>query len=450
MTIGCTAYRKIARREFLRVGGAGLFGLSCASLLEAQAKPVGPRARQMIVLWLLGGPPHIDMFDMKPDAPEEIRGAWKPIQTKLPGLLTNELMPGIAQVADKLTILRSVNAVGYHGAPDAHTLEGTWPYLTGNLRAKEGMGPAHPSYANVKARLQPGPVDVPAYVALAGDASDGLRSLRSYLGAASDPMPLQAGVSNDHLAQMLAPPPAKLDVPTLERRADLLRSLDQQLQHLDRSEPLIAGLDKYKQQAFALLRSSKLRQALDLKNEPPKSAARYGDNDWGKRTLAARRLLEAGVPCIFLCFNGWDFHGSAGRPNGTYDEASRCFSRFDALCATLLQDLDERGLLDSTIVLSQGEMSRSPKPEATRGSRAHWHRAQHILVAGGGFQRGCIVGATDKHGGEIADKFYKAPSLARTVYHLLGIDPDQELQTPDGRPHKIVQDDGPLIEEALA
>ncbi|MGE3809149.1 MAG: DUF1501 domain-containing protein, partial [Gemmataceae bacterium] len=234
MTIGCTAYHEIARREFLRVGGFGLFGLSCASLLEAQAKPASPKARQMIVLWLLGGPPHIDMFDMKPDAPEDIRGAWKPIQTRLPGLLTNELMPGIAQVADKLTILRSVNAVGYHGAPMAHTLEGTWPYLTGNKRGKEGTTPAYPAYANVKAQLRPGPVDVPAYVSLTDEGAEGVRLLRSYLGAASDPMPLRAGVPNDHQAQMLAPPPAQLDVPTLERRADLLRSLEQQLRHLDR------------------------------------------------------------------------------------------------------------------------------------------------------------------------------------------------------------------------
>jgi hypothetical protein len=448
MTIGCSAYRRVARREFLRAGGAGLFGLSCASLLEAQTKPVAPKARQIIVLWLLGGPPHIDMFDMKPDAPEDIRGAWTPIQTRLPGLLTNELMPGLAGVADKLTILRSVNAVGYHGAPMAHTLEGTWPYLTGNKRGKEGTTPAYPSYANTKARLQPGPVDVPAYVSVQ-ESGDSSPELRSYLGAASDPMPLRAGAANDHLAQMLAPPPSQLDLATLERRTDLLRALDQQLQHLDRSEPLIGGLDKYKQQAFALLRSPKLRQALDLKNEPEKSVARYGNSEWGRRTLAARRLVEAGVPCVFLNFNGWDFHGSTGKPNGTFDHASKCFAHFDALCSALLQDLDDRGLLDSTLVLSAGEMGRSPKPENTRGSRGHWDRAQHILVAGGGFQRGCIVGATDKHGGEIADKFYKVPSLARTVYHQLGIDPDQELQTPDGRPLKIVLDDGPLIHEAM-
>jgi len=155
------------------------------------------------------------------------------------------------------------------------------------------------------------------------------------------------------------------------------------------------------------------------------------------------------VPCVFLNFYGWDFHGSAQRPQEPYPQASRCFAQFDAACAALIEDLEARGLLESTIVLSGGEMGRSPKPEGSRGSRNHWYNAQHFLAAGGGFQGGCIVGGTDKFGGEVTDRHYKVPSLARTIYHLLGIDADRELHTTDGRPLKIVLEDAPLIHEAL-
>lgn len=451
MITGCSSYRRLDRRHLLRVGGAGLFGLSMDKLFQAQAqakaKSSEPRAQQLLILWQGGGPPHIDMFDMKPDAPEEIRGAWKPIQTTVPGLLTNELMPELARHTDKFTILRSVNAKGYHVVQN-HSVQEAWPHLTGNKRGLPGMTPAYPLYGSVMSKVRPGPRDLPGNV-IVSTSSEFDASHDSYLGPGHNPMTLNISDPSNHLSQMLAPPAAQLDAPTLERRIDLLRGLDTQLRNLDRAEPIISGLDRFQQQAFDLLRSPKLRRALDLRSEPDRVADRYGKHSWGRQALAARRLIEAGVPCVFLNFYGWDFHGTGG-PNAAFDSASRCYREYSTACAALLEDLNERGLLDRTIVLSGGEMGRTPKPEATRGSRNHWYNAQHFLVAGGGFQQGCIVGRTDKHGGEVSDKYYKVPSLARTIYHLLGIDPDQELHTPDGRPLKIVLDDAPLIREALA
>lgn len=192
-----------------------------------------------------------------------------------------------------------------------------------------------------------------------------------------------------------------------------------------------------------------MREAIDLKREPTKSAERYGKGLQCRRVLAARRLIEAGVPCVHVQFHGfigWDFHGG----QGTFAKAVQLISEFDTACAALLEDLEQRGLLDSTIVYAGGEMGRSPKPESTVGSRNHWNDAQSILVAGGGFRRGCIVGATDRNGAYVTDKHYSVASLGRTFYDLLGIDADQELYTPDKRPIKIVGEDAPLIKEAVA
>ena len=454
--IGCPSYRRLmSRRDVFRVGGAGLFGLSMSSILAAQAKAakVGGRpaqAKQMIVLWQGGGPPHTDMYDMKPDAPDNIRGAWKPIQSKQPGLLMNELMPELAKVADKFTILRSAcNKKGYF---DTHVEAGSWATLSGNDRRYIGT-PHYPVIGNVMSKLGRGPSDVPAYLTLESDASNNPKTYGSYLGPAHDGMHLRLGKGGDNgrkLLDMLTPPPAQLDLPTLERRTEMLRALDAQRQNFDAADALIAAQDNATQKAFDILTSPTLRQALDLKREPEKSAQRYGRSEWAPRVLAARRLIEAGASCVFVNISGWDFHyGSGG--DSTYKHASGQFAKFSAVCAALLEDLDERGLLDQTIVLAGGEMGRTPKAERDgRGARGHWPNAMAYLLAGGGFRRGHIVGATDKYGAEVTNLPYEAPSLARTFYHLLGIDADQEFHTPDGRPLKIVTQDAPVITEALA
>lgn len=443
MTIGCPEFRHLHRRDFLQVGGVSLFGLSWASLFAARAHAAAgarPRARQMLIVWLNGGPPHHDMFDMKPDAPAPIPGPWKPIQTNLPGLQICELMGPLARVADKFTILRSVNPKGYP-LKGQHGILAARPFLTGNRRNLRAT-PRYPLYGSVMARMRPGPGDLPAYGVLGSN-----RSHDSYLGVAYEPMEIKIEEPNDKLAQMLAPPPAQLNLTDLERRTALLKHMDQQLRQLDEAEPLIAGVDGFQQRAIDLLRSPKLREALDLSREPAKSAERYSKDRECWRVLAARRLIEAGVPCVFVDFRGWDFHAGSG----TFERAKRNITDLGRVLAALLEDLDERGLLDSTIVISGGEMGRTPKPENNNGySRGHWNDAQSSLVAGGGFCHRCIVGATDTIGADVTAKHYTATSFARTVYYLLGIDPDHELQQPDGRPLKIVVEDAPLTREIIA
>lgn len=457
MTIGRTVYRRLNRRHFLRIGGAGLFGLSWSRLFEAQAAPAKRQARQLIVVWMGGGPPHIDMFDMKPDAPEDIRGAWKPIQTKLPGLLTNDLMPGLARVADKLTIVRSfdMTAAGmYHGH------HGGWePCFSGWSRVPQtgdtGGRPGtlkYPLVGNVMSRELPVPKDVPAYVHYGQPSMAGYNGHDSYLGAAHDAVRLSIGSARDPLMEMLAPPPALLDPAILEQRVKLLRALDEVRERVDQGQ-VAPEASAANQKALDLLRSPTFSQALDLQREPARSAERYGKGDWARWLLAARRLIEAGVPCVFVNLHSWDFHGSPKDPgtDAVYKSASSCFANYSAAMSALIEDLGERGLLDSTIVVSGGEMGRTPKPEnGTRGARGHWPQAGSFLFAGGGFRRGCIVGETDRQGAAVKGVPFAQPSLARTLYHLLGIDPEQEVLMPDGRPMKIVAAPGPIIQEALA
>ena len=455
MQTGCHEFRRqyhLHRRDLLKVGGAGLFGLSWPVLFKAQEARAAhtdgttlgePKAKQMVIVWCSGGLSHHDSFDMKPDAPEEIRGPWQPAHTNVPGLQISELMPSLAQVADKFTVVRSCNAKGYpqegqHGIPAA------WAFLTGTRRdtlRRKPNSPQSPLYGSVMAKFRPGPGDVPHYVTVSSS-----RSHESMLGPAFDPMEIKVDDPNDKLVRMLAPPADRLDVPTLSRRAELLKSVDRQLRRFDAAEPLIAGMDKFKQRAFDLLRSPKLREALDIDREEPKSAERYKYDKNSKRVLAARRLIEAGVPCVHVDFNGgWDWHGGNNLKRGGNDLTSLAGS-----VAALIEDLDARGLLESTIVMVGSEMGHTPKINRPGFGREHWNDAQSFLLAGGGFAGGCVVGATDDIGAFVTKDYYNASSLARTIYNRLGIDPDHEIYTEDRRPVKIVPDDAALIKEAMA
>jgi len=250
---------------------------------------------------------------------------------------------------------------------------------------------------------------------------------------------------DDKLTKMLAPPAERLDLPSLQCRTQLLQQMDTRIRALDSAEELISGLDHFKQRAFDLLRSPKVRDALDLSREDPHTLERYGKERECRKVLAARRLIEAGVPYVHVDFRSWDFHGGGG----TYRKAEQNITDLGRVLAARVQDLHDRGLLASTIVLSGGEMGRSPKPESTVGSRGHWNDAQSFILAGGGFTGGNVIGATDKIGAFVTDKHYPACSLTRTVYHLLGIDADHEFYD-NNRPLRIVPEEGPLIREALA
>ncbi len=428
------------RRDFFFVGGAGLFGLSLPQLLQAQARQNAPAARQMVVVWLGGGPPHQDMWDLKPDAPVEIRGEYRPIDTNVPGIRISEKFPRLARLADKFTLLRSVgigNERWEHG--------GGQYWLTGNPR-RTGVTPAWPMYGNVVTRLREAPRDVPAFVAF-GDIDNHAYGLKAnFFGPAYDPIVMNSVGEqgrNDETRDMLLPAPG-LDLSRFERRTELLRSLDTQLSAIEAADPIISGLDRFQQTSFNLLRSPRLRDALDLSRERPESAARYGNNGHGRRVLAARRLIEAGVPFVYTHFeSNWDHHGQNFRACNTK------LPNLDNAVASLVEDLDQRGLLRTTIVAVLGEMGRTPRINRESG-RDHWGTTQSVFVAGGGFRPGMVVGATDRHAAYVVDRYYKVESFGRTLYHLLGIDPDQTVHTLEGRPMRLIAENAPLIREALA
>jgi uncharacterized protein (DUF1501 family) len=436
------------RRDFIRIGGTTLFGLGLADFFRAEAtasggsKPPG-KAKQLVCVWLGGGPPHRDSFDPKPDAPAEFRGSFKTIDTNVPGIRVSDLLPRMARIADKYTIIRSCTT----GDSRADHGKDTNYWLTGNRR-RVPQTPKYPTYGSVVAKMKPAPAGVPSFVVLNGSDSDLLTD--SYLGPAYAPL-LFSQQQAKTMQEMLTVP--QLDLPRFGGDVDLLKALNEQRRQLDQLDPLLEGRDQFQQKAFDLLRSAKMAEALDLKKESPKNLERYFATAANKATggkaacetvLLARRLIEAGVPFVHLRMFSWDFHS---------DNDKGCRNHFpcvDAAVASLIEDLDERGLLKTTIVALLGEMGRTPWPQGGGGSGTdHWP-TQFVVLAGGGFAGGTIVGATDKHAANITDKLYKVESFARTIHTQLGIDPDHEFLTTDGRPIKVVVQDAPIIKEALA
>ena len=361
MQPGCDSYRQIGRRQFFRVGGAGLFGMTLANLFRAQAAVKETRARQMIVIWLNGGPPQMDMFDMKPEASEDTRSIFKPIQTNVPGIEISELMPRLAKVADKYMIMRSVSI----GRDDwGHSADLYW--LTGNPRRDAGT-PKYPLYGSVVAKAKPAAAAVPSFVAFGSVGGYSAKIGENYLGPAYDALQINPENPGDQMRNMLAP--ASLDLSEFSKDEALLKSVDQQLRQLDAVDPLIAGLDQFQQKAFDMIRSPKLREALDLSKEPSKSAEHYRGKPWQgggpMKILAARRLIEAGVPFVFVPLGYWDLHQKNFQ--GCRDQVPA----LEAAVAALLEDLDLRGLLDTTIVTMLGEMGRTPKIDRNGGGRHH-------------------------------------------------------------------------------
>jgi hypothetical protein len=450
MNNGCQQFRQLQRRNFLRVGGTAICGLGMLDMLQARAIAAPSstaKAKQMIVVWMAGGPPHIDMFDMKPQAPVDYRGEFKPIHTNVPGIDICELMPRLAKMADKYTIIRSITTMN---KPGDHARAPMY-WLTGNPRLPSGTA-EYPMYGSVISKLKPGPADLPTFATLGKiDHHIGNAIAGSFLGPAHSPFIFDPAQKSDDISQMLTP---GMELSALARNAELLAAVDGRLRAQDSLDPLVAGLDQYQQTAFNMLRSPKLRQALDLSQEDPKTIERYTCRNPDKISyvndgnvqhfILARRLIEAGVPIVHFSFGYWDWHGK------NFVSGRRQIPPFDAALASLLEDLDQRGLLESTIVLAMGEMGRKPQcgTNADAG-RDHWDYAQFVLAAGGGFRGGTIVGATDKLGEQVTDKFYKIESFGRTLYHLLGIDPDTLVNTSTNRPVKLIAEDAPLIQEAI-
>lgn len=423
----------LKRRDFVRAGLLGLSGLGLSGYLRSAAAGevrANAPAKQAIFVYLGGGPTHLDTFDPKPEAPDEIRGPFRPIETNVPGVRIAEHLPRLAACADQFAIVRGVT----HTLA-AHEL-GTRYINTGNRPLPSLV---HPAYGPVAIRELGGPADLPPFVAIPNTPQKA-----GYLG-------VQYAALETNATPTLGGPFAVrgialqegVTVEQVEIRRNLLKRLDRTFAELEASNRLISGLDRFSAQAHDIIRSPKARTAFDVSLEPAAIAERFGPGKFGQSCLLAARLIEAGVRFATVSFGGWDTHS-----NNFKQCQESLLPQLDQGLSALFVTLAERGLLDSTVVYVTGEFGRTPKINDKAG-RDHWPRAMFALFAGGGIRGGRVLGASNDQGQEPAAEGYSPDQLAATFYHALGIDHRQEYATPSGRPVMIVRD-GKVIPELFA
>jgi Protein of unknown function (DUF1501) len=429
------------RRDFLKIGAGGLFGLSLPQLLQLEARAAeggrdkGRRANAVILVWLAGGPATIDMWDLKPTAPEGIRGEFKPIATRLDGLQISEHLPKMADAADKITVVRSL----------AHTIPSHFPgtvYMTTGNKPTPAL--QYPAMGSLVTKLLPAEKGVPPYVTF-GDLRGGAAGQAGYLGTAYNPFVVEGSAGKGGKGQPVNLRVRGITLPTgftldeLENRDRLLQGFDRTFKEADKASDLVDGLDTFHKQALEILRSDKTKKAFDLNQEKQELRARYGLEGFGQAALAARRLVEAGVRFVTISLGGWDTH------QRNFESLSkRLLPQVDQTLSALIEDLHDRGLLDRTIVYCAGEFGRTPKVNKNAG-RDHWARSMSVVLAGGGFKRGYVHGSTDAQGMAPATEPCTPDDLSATIFHCLGLDPQQELQTPTGRPVQLFREGHVLL-----
>jgi hypothetical protein len=418
----------ITRRSFLKIGGlaGGMLSLGSPTLADVlrseTAAPGGPR-KSIINIFLNGGPSHLDMFDLKPQAPTEIRGEFLPVSTNVPGIEICSLMPGLAKIADKYAIIRSLT-----GFRDEHS---PWQTETGwSENELRNLG-GHPSLGAVVAKLQ-GATNgsVPSFVDLNGHTQHGF--LGPTYSAFRPDGPGRANLT--------------LNGVTLERlgeRAKLLAELDRVHREMDSSRTMEA-IDSFNQRAIGVITSSKVAEALRTEKEDDKIKERYGLNRDGggenQRFLLSRRLIEAGARAVSFSWGGWDTHGD------NFNALRRMLPQLDVGLSALVEDLDQRGMLADTAVVMRGEFGRTPRVNTTAG-RDHWARACSAFIAGGGMKPGQVIGSTNRYGEEPHERPVHLQEVFATLYHLMGIDAKQTtLRDPNGRPQYLVSMPDPVRE----
>jgi hypothetical protein len=439
----------IDRRSFLALGVAGMASVGLPKLLQAQAASATRKNTSVILLWLDGGPSHMDLYDMKPDAPTEYRGIWKPIRTKVPGFDISELFPKQAKVTDKFSMVRSL----HHDTGD-HFAGGHRMLTAKDMGVSGASTPGKfPSIGSIVHReLGARKKGMPGYVAVPYGMSIGIRPGYfggHFLGAqhnpfetVADPNTPQFSVANLNLAQGLT-------TRRLEDRKSLVRHFDTVRRELDDLADSKA-MDRFAREAYEFVSGPAARKAFDISKEDPRLREKYGRDTWGQSTLLCRRLVEAGSTFVTAHFGGWDHHWDLQKGMENY------LPRVDAAVATLFEDLDERGLLDTTLVVLCGEFSRTPKMNdggnggAPRSmgtpGRDHWGNSMFCLMGGGGVKGGQVVGSTDRLGTRPATRPLKPCHIHATIYQVLGIDPKLQLLDPSGRPVPVLDDPTPIRE----
>lgn len=429
----------ISRRDMLRVGTLGPLGLSLTGLLnlqQARAEESTPRghAKNVILIYLGGGLSHHDSFDLKPEAPEEVRGKYKPIETNVPGTQVGELLPLMAKQMDKVALVRS----GAHNN-DHHETATNW-VLSGRFGSAFGDWPA---IGAVVAHESGFTSELPPYVAVPKNPSFTWELGRSaYLGGRCESF--KAGDPNAENFQVrdLSLPNKTGEINSmLARRGTLLDAIDGLSRKIDGNDQL-KTYDEFQQRAAEMILSSQAQAAFQIGSEEPKLRDRYGRHTFGQSCLLARRLVERGVRFVTVNFGGWDHHAKI------WDGLEKKMPELDQGLSALLSDMHERGQFEDTLLAVFGEFGRTPNVNQNAG-RDHWGPAASLLFAGPGVQHGKVIGSTDKLGAHVTDSAVRPADVAFTIFQALGINPRKQLRTPDGRPVEIL-DEGESIDALFA
>jgi uncharacterized protein (DUF1501 family) len=439
-----------SRRELLRVGGLGALGLTLPQLLQAdQAKGAASKADACIVIYLNGGPSHLDMWDMKPSAPVEIRGEFRPIATSLPGTQVCEHLPRLAQLMHRATLVRSMN----HSVNNSHAAA-VYAALTGHDRGEQGGGAKptdHPGPGAVLARLRPPVRGTLPYVALPYKTQEGAGGplqpgfLAGMLGASYDPFWVLDDPNAPNFRVRNLSLPDDVSAGRMADRSQLLSALDRG----QRAEKALNIMNDFQWRAFDLLTTSAVQSAFDLEHEATECRDRYGRNVYGQSVLLARRLIESGTRVVTMSWAPdanatWDTHG------GNFQKLkTTLLPQFDAACSSLVEDLESSGRLDQTIVAVLGDFGRTPKINNNAGGRDHWNACYSILLFGGGFRSGFVYGLSDRTGSQPLEGHLTPGDVLATLYRLLGVDPKMNIYDGLGRPHQLVPS-GKVVQELLA
>jgi hypothetical protein len=441
----------LTRRSFVQLGLAGMGAFGLGDLLRARAQAGGSaKNTSMILIWLDGGPAHMDTYDPKPEAPAEYRGIWRHIPTNVPGIDITEMFPRQAQLAHHYSLIRSM----HHNTGD-HFTGGHW-MLTGRGGVSGAMtaqkDPFFGSFATkVTGPRQPG---MPALVSIPYGMSIGLRPGYfggNFLGSEYNPFETEGDPNNDNFQVKNLNLTAGMTIDRLGDRHSLNRRLDRIRKDFDQTG-IIEAIDQFDRQAFEFVTGPRAREAFHIQSEPSDIRERYGRNPWGQSVLLARRMVEAGSTIVTCHFGGWDSHWNH---QGTME---RHLPKVDMAVHGLLTDLDERGLLETTMVIVCGEFGRTPRmndggnggPPMSQGTpgRDHWGQVFSVLVAGGGLKGGQIVGASDRLGERPVERPLRPGDLHHTIFRVLGVDPGTSFINHAGRPIHAIEH-GDVIHELV-
>src|SRR4051794_25788088 len=433
------------RRDFLKLGLGSFMGLGMVDLLRNRAQAAqeaqaagksSPANVNCILIWLDGGPSHYESFDPKPDAPTDIRGELKPIKTAVPGLNFCEVIPKLAKVADKFTTIRSIcHKDPNHGGGNHYMMTGAPTPVPVGCGAFVTFHPSYGSVVSFKRGLRDG---LPAYMTTPEMSRSGGPN---FLGARHAPYIVKGDPNSASFKVRDVVLPPEITTGREMNRQELRRSLDRMSGIADAAaEDPAVGFDSFYQQGMSLVTSSKAQAAFDLSKEPEKTRDLYGRTSLGQRLLLCRRLVEVGVSFVTCYTGGWDHHTKLFK---SYKGAQ--LAGLDQGLSALITDLDQRGLLDSTMVLCLGEFGRTPKINKDAG-RDHWPHAMSILAAGAGIPRGLVLGATDPKGYYASEHVHSPEDFAATLYTKMGVDPTEHLVTNTGRPVQLVNGGMPIKE----